>query len=130
MSPNMNMKKSFKENVLVVAAHPDDELLGLGGALCIHRDKGDEISILLLANGEDSRGATMSNPSKRLEKAKKVATRLKATLYLADFPDNSFDSVSLLEIAKKVESVVEISNPDIIYTHHPDDVNVDHVLTS
>jgi len=113
----------------VVVAHPDDELLGVGGTLLRHRDSGDKIFILILANGEDSRGQKISNPAKRLNYAKKVALKLGATLYMESFPDNAFDSVPLLEIAKKVEDVLFTIRPDIIYTHHGGDLNIDHRLT-
>lgn len=117
------------KNILVVVAHPDDEVLGLGATLCIHRDKGHKISILILGNGEDSRGIEFSNVSKRLKQANKVADKLKAKLFIEDFPDNAFDSVPLLNITKKVEKIIDMVRPDLIYTHYSDDLNIDHRLT-
>lgn len=119
------MKKS---RVLVVAAHPDDELLGLGGTLCRHRDKGDAVAILILGNGEDARDVG-ANPAKRFRQAGRVAKRLKAKLYLENLPDNQFDAVPLLKIAKMVEKAVFKVRPDIVYTHHPQDLNIDHQKT-
>lgn len=124
------MKNNLKKNILVVAAHPDDEVLGVGGTLCRHRDTGDKIAILILANGEDSRGSKIADADKRFAQAKKVATFLKAELYLENFPDNAFNVVSLLEITKKVEKVLFKVKPDIIYTHHNGDLNIDHRITS
>ncbi|MEK7194237.1 MAG: PIG-L family deacetylase [Patescibacteria group bacterium] len=117
------MNKTNK--VLVVVAHPDDELLGLAGTLCKHRDAGDNVSILILANGEDSRD-TGANAKKRLGQAGRVAKKLKAKLYLENLPDNQFDSVPLLKIAKLVEKVIFKVKPSIVYTHHPQDLNIDH----
>lgn len=47
--------------------------------------------------------------------------------HLGDFPDNALDSVPLLEITKLIEGVVALWGvPDILYTHHPGDLNIDH----
>lgn len=121
------MNTMSAHTVLVVAAHPDDELLGVAGTLCKHRDAGDAIAILILANGEDSRDSG-ADGEKRLGQAHAVAQALGAALHLADFPDNQFDSVPLLKITKEVESVVAEVRPTIVYTHHSHDLNVDHRL--
>ena len=117
-----------KNSILVVAAHPDDEVLGLAGTLCAHRDAGDQINILILANGEDSRGKAVADAPKRLAQARAVADKLKATVTMKDLPDNAFDSVPLLEIAHVVEDMVNKTQPTLVYTHHPYDLNVDHRL--
>lgn len=122
------MKKNSK-TILVVVAHPDDEVLGVGGTLLRHRNSGDKIFILILSNGEDSRGEQIADAKKRFLQAKKVASLLRAELYLHDFPDNAFDSVSLLKITRKVEEVLFKVKPDVIYTHHGGDLNIDHHLT-
>lgn len=118
------------KTILVVVAHPDDELLGLGGTLVKHRNAGDNIHILILANGEDSRGKEIANVSLRNEQATQVATCLKAKITIEDFPDNAFDSVPLLEIAKKIEHTFFEIRPEIIYTHHANDLNTDHRRTA
>lgn len=125
-------RKSLKKakRILVVAAHPDDELLGLAGTLCLHRDKGDQIYILILSNGENSRGSEIADSLKRLKQARKVARMIGAKLFMEDFPDNAFDSVSLLSIAQTIEKVMKKVNPHMVYTHHSGDLNIDHTLTS
>lgn len=117
-----------QRTILVVAAHPDDELLGAGGALVAHRAAGDTLAILLLSSGEVSRDRG-SDPAKRIAQARIVAKRLGATLFLEDFPDNAFDQHSLLEITKAVECVIAKVRPSRVYTHHAHDLNVDHRLT-
>ena len=47
-----------------------------------------------------------------------------------DFPDNEFDSVSLLSVIKIIEEQIDSFNPDIILTHHNNDLNIDHRITS
>jgi LmbE family N-acetylglucosaminyl deacetylase len=50
--------------------------------------------------------------------------------WLFDFPDNQFDSVALLDIIKAVESAVVEFDPDVIFTHHHEDLNIDHRLVA
>lgn len=115
----------MKKIILVVAAHPDDELLGVGGTLVKHRNALDELTILILANGEDSRG-TSTGVERRLRQARDVASKLNATLVLEDLPDNQFDTVPLLTVAKIIERVISHAKPEIIYTHYHNDLNIDH----
>lgn len=119
----------MKNKILIVAAHPDDEVLGAGGTILKHAKSGDEINILILGDGESSRelGADIT---KREKQCREVAKKLGAkNVYLERFPDNAFDSISLLEITKKVELMIDQLRPDTIYTHHAYDLNIDHRLT-
>ena len=122
-------------NVLVIAAHPDDELLGCGGTIAKHVDDGDTVTILILGEGITSRAkkrnAADEKDLKRLHNgAKRVAEFLGVSeVFIEDFPDNRFDSVDLLDIIKIIEDVKEDVNPETIYTHHPYDLNIDHRIT-
>lgn len=119
-----------KNKILVVAAHPDDEILGAGGTLIRHINQGDVIHFLILSDGETSR-TNVSNVQKRRSQAEKVAKSIgAASVALEEFPDNSFDTVPLLSLAKTVEKYVSKLQPVIIYTHHLFDLNVDHRLTA
>lgn len=123
-------------NVLVVAAHPDDEVLGAGGTIARHAQNGDHVTIGILGEGITSRYAardaadqTLLNDLKaNAEQAAKMMGC--ASLRLFDLPDNRFDSVDLLDIVKIVESLVEQTQPEIVYMHHPGDLNIDHVITA
>jgi len=115
--------------ILVVAAHPDDEILGVGGTILKHVKNGDQVSILVLGDGESSREAKV-DIEKRENQAKRVIQALGAKeMILKKLPDNQFDSLPLLEIIKEVEAVIRQVKPEIIYTHCPTDLNVDHRLT-
>lgn len=124
------------KKVLVVAAHPDDEILGCGGTIIKHHLAGDEIHILIMAEGLTSRDFqrdAISN-AEALEELHsnsiKAAKIIGATdIKLLSFPDNRMDSVDLLDVVKQVELVVDDFLPDIVYTHHAGDVNVDHKVT-
>lgn len=120
-----------KTNVLVVAAHPDDEVLGMGGTLLKLAQSGkSNLHLLFLSFGEASRGKRIANEELRKRQAIAVSKKIGATIYLEEnFPDNTFDSVPLLKIIQKVEYYLNIIKPAIIYTHHGHDLNVDHRLT-
>lgn len=121
------------ESILVVAAHPDDEVLGCGGTIAWHVERGDAVHVLILAEGLTSRSQhrdrqAASEGLNELALAAQAAHRVlgSASLRLEDFPDNRMDSVDLLDIVKRVEEAVEQHMPSIVYTHHAGDVNIDH----
>lgn len=119
-----------KSNVLVVAAHPDDEALGCGGTLALHAKQGDYVHALFMTNGVGARGSDQGAQERRAacENATK-ALGISSVTY-NDFPDNKMDSVALLDIVKKIETVIKEIQPAIIYTHHSGDLNIDHEITS
>lgn len=118
--------------VLVVAAHPDDEVLGMGGTIARHAATGDAVYVLFLADGVGARAdGDPSAVEKRRQAAHRACTTLGATITdFHAFPDNAFDTVSLLSIAKAVESAKAEVRPDFIYTHHGGDLNIDHRITT
>jgi len=123
-------------NVLVVAAHPDDEVLGCGGTIAAHARRGDEVRVLLLAEGITSRHAGRSGATRgelaRLHAAAEKANQLLGVkkLILQKFPDNCMDTVPLLEVVRAVESVMKAFPPEVVYTHHAGDLNVDHRIAN
>jgi len=117
------------KKILVVVAHPDDEVLGCGGTLLKHNKNGDEVNVFFMTDGESSRES--KNISYRKKQASEVCKQISCNKsFFNNFPDNSMDTIPLLEIAKKVEETIRIVKPDIIYSHHLDDLNVDHQLTA
>jgi LmbE family N-acetylglucosaminyl deacetylase len=123
-------------NALAVVAHPDDEVLGVGGTLARHAADGDNVAVHILADGVGARHdeideQTRKQIRRRRERARKACDDLGVnSVTFHSFPDNEFDSVSLLEIVKAVEGAIEDSAPSVVYTHHYGDLNVDHELTS
>lgn len=119
----------MKNKILVIVAHPDDEILGVGGTILKHIKKGEEVSILILSDGEISKDGNV-DVEKRESQAKKVTQCLGVkNIFTERLPDNQFDSISLLRITKEVEKVIKIVEPDTVYTHHVYDLNIDHRLT-
>lgn len=128
----MPKNKRSGKNVLVLAAHPDDEVLGCGGAIAKHVASGDVVDVVILAEGVTSRGAASQKAhASQLGKLRKCAEAASAILGVRllsfhTFPDNRMDSVDLLDVVKTIEIELVKSNPSIVYTHHTGDVNIDH----
>jgi len=131
--------------VVVFVAHPDDEVLGMGGTILKHSQKGDFVKVVYLATGITSRRSANfqnnvpydqnENKINEMQKeikdlrndAKKSCNILKVKdSKFYDFPDNEMDSVPLLKIVKVIEKEIKETKPDRIYTHHFHDLNIDH----
>ena len=119
------------KNVLVIVAHPDDEVLGCGGAIARHCAEGDLVSVVCMADGVSSR---FEEKDKTLLHARHEAAHRAASIlgihhitFLAH-PDNSMDQVALLSVVRDVEQLVKRYQPETIYTHHFGDLNIDHRL--
>ncbi len=119
--------------VLVVAAHPDDEVLGCGGTIARHADSGDQVQVLIVAEGSTSRQqkrdrAQVQDELSALAKAAQTAGSIlgAAGVELLDLPDNRLDSLDRLDLIKRIEECVERHQPHCIYVHPTADVNVDH----
>ena len=119
------------KNVLVVAAHSDDEALGCAGTMAKHVAAGDKVHVIFMTNGVDSRNtASNSDIENRQAAARKSADILGVTsMEHFDFPDNKMDTVPLLDIVKSIENVINKIQPEIIYTQHIGDLNIDHQIT-
>jgi len=116
--------------ILVVAAHPDDEVIGLGGTIAKHAKKGDDVFILIVSEGVS---AQYEDKEKFLELRRDAC--LKAANLLGvrgvifkDLPDGKLDSISQLEINKIIEEQIKKISPDRIYTHHWGDLHKDHKI--
>ena len=119
--------------VLVVAVHPDDEVLGCGGTIAWHDDAGDQVQVLIVVEGSTSRlqerdRAQVRDELSALAQSAQMAGSIlgAAGIELLDFPDNRLDSLDRLDLIKRIEECVERHQPECVYVHHAGDVNVDH----
>ena len=122
-------------DILVVVAHPDDEVLGCGGTIAKWSKEGHDIHVLIMAEGATSRDKER-NRSKRkdelylLSESAQIANNILGvqSIKLLDFPDNRMDSVCLLDVVKVIEDFIDRLNPEIVLTHHSGDLNIDHQI--
>ena len=118
-----------KRKVAAIFAHADDEALGAGGALALHCKQGDDVCVIFLADGVGSRDGA-SDLDERQVAAEKACKELGISdIHYLNFPDNAMDSVPLLSIVKALEALLDEISPNVIYTHHKGDLNVDHRVT-
>jgi len=132
------MLQSLKnKKIMVVVAHPDDELLGLGATM--HRlieNFGVTAHVVILGEGITSR-SDKRDTAKWKKELKVHRQNIKSaqaaigyqSVSIYDFPDNRFDSVALLDLIKTIEKEKKEFGPEIIFTHHGGDVNIDHQRT-
>ena len=118
--------------ILVIAAHPDDEVLGCGGTAARLAKEGRDVFFAIMGEGITSRheqrdmaeGEQLSQLKQNAHAAaKKVGAK---NVFQHQLPDNRLDTVPLLEVVKLIEDLVNRIKPRVIYTHHPGDLNVDH----
>ncbi len=122
--------------VLCVAAHPDDELIGVGGTLCKHVESGDTVDILLLSDGamaryETETPAATERRTERRARAKEVGDRLGfGEVTVLEYWGNQLDDEALLDVVRDVEAKLNAFEPHVVYTHHYGDLNIDHQIVA
>ena len=130
--------------ILILAAHPDDEVLGMGGTIKKLSKGGNDIKIIFMSTGILSRRKIESKVSKQVftkDWMKKNENKIKSLrgdakkagkilgvneIEFMDFPDNEMDIVSTLMVTKSIENSIKDFNPKVVYTTPQNDVNVDH----
>lgn len=123
------------KTALVVAAHPDDEVLGCGATMARLAHEGWAVHVLIVAEGATSR-ADKRDPMLHKEALSELAQCAKmanellgaASVTLLNLPDNRMDGMDLLDVIKIVESTIQKHQPSLVLTHHVGDVNVDHAV--
>ena len=120
--------------ILVVAAHADDEALGLAGTIALATRRGVEVHVLLLSTSVVSRNLPPAEELRvrrmRIADAKAVADLLQTKCTIEDFPDNGFDTVPSLQFVALVEKHLHNVRPKTVVTHWPGDLSLDHRMTS
>lgn len=112
--------------ILIVAAHPDDELLGIGGIVLKHSKRNDKVRSVIMCEGESVRYAKDMGQSKAIIEAAEILGV--EHVYFPNFPDQKLDMFTLTEIVTPLEEISEEYKPDIIYCQSASDANRDHKI--
>ena len=139
------MPKINKERILVVVAHPDDEVLGCGATVAWHAKRGDRVAVAFMADGVTSR---YYNPERKLSRAEELSLAQKdilrrrqeagkaaailgvreEDLFFMNFADQRLDTYTFLDLIKRIEIVKSSFAPKKIFTHFWNDLNLDHQI--
>jgi LmbE family N-acetylglucosaminyl deacetylase len=129
-------ENELKNKILIIVAHPDDEILGCGGTAARLAVERNQICVAILGEGVTSRdqerdGNARAGDLARLKEQAEQANRIIGVnnVFFFDLPDNCFDTLPLLQVVKTVEDVKNKVRPDIVFTHFSQDLNVDHRIT-
>lgn len=127
----------FGKNILIISAHPDDDILGCGGFLAKIKNKNLNVKIIFLAEGSSCRYKINDQNKNIIHKTIEDRNRcaLKALNYLGiknvsffNLKCGSLDTYPILDISKIIENEISKFNPDTIFTHHENDLNNDHKI--
>lgn len=122
-------------SILIIAAHPDDEVLGCGGTISKFVSQNIDVYVAILGQGVASRSDDSGSSSKKdidvlHQQSHEVSKFLGVTaISMFNLPDNRFDSLALLDIVKPIEKMISKIKPTTIFTHHAGDLNIDHQVT-
>ena len=114
--------------ILVIAAHPDDEVLGMGGTIAMHAVvRQDEVRIVCVTDGSSTQyPGDAEKRAQKEEEARAAAAELGVTDYVhLDLPDMRLDTLPHVDVNRVVEDQISDFEPTVVYTVHPD-VNRDH----
>ncbi|MGI6561553.1 MAG: PIG-L deacetylase family protein [Clostridia bacterium] len=119
------------EKVLVIAAHPDDEVLGMGGTIAKYASRGDEVAVLIVTDGSTSQ--YRNDPKlqdiireKKLETSNCAAVLGVKHVFYGELPDMRLDVTPHIEINRVIENAINDFQPSVVFTHFIGDVNKDH----
>jgi LmbE family N-acetylglucosaminyl deacetylase len=116
------------KRILVIAAHPDDEILGCGGTVALHASQGDRVWAIVACEGESHRYARSGGvgQAEHMRRAHHVLAIEKA--HMLAFPDQKLDTFTLCDLITPIENIVRDFQPSIVYCQHGADINRDHEL--
>jgi LmbE family N-acetylglucosaminyl deacetylase len=116
--------------VVVVAAHPDDEILGAGGTFARLVQTGEDVHAIIMAEGASSRYP--AEMAQTLEKsAQRAAEQLGfAGLSFGPFADQRLDVEPLVDVTQYIQAILAPLRPRAVFTHFPGDANADHTVVA
>ena len=118
------------KKILIIAPHPDDETLGVGGTILKHKNNGDEIHWLLITNVSKDNGWTSKQIKQRQLDIDTVGkTYGFKSINKLDFPTIKLDTIPMYDLVSKISNAIDSIKPNIIYTNNANDIHTDHQVT-
>lgn len=119
--------------ILVIAAHPDDEIYGMGGTIAKLSFQGHEVHVLIVTDGCTAQYAGRPDLPKIIGRKHTEALEANQLLgvkqvHFGAFPDMRLDTVPHVEVNRLIEETVDTVAPEAVYTHFYGDVNLDHQM--
>lgn len=119
------------KRILIVAAHPDDEVLGMGGTIAKYAMNGDSVAVLIVTDGSSSQYRNSDDLEQIIKNKKKETQEVARILgisrvYYGNLPDMKLDATAHIYVNNAIEKVIDSFAPDTVYTHFPGDINKDH----
>ena len=117
-------------NIVVISAHPDDEILGVGGTLLKHKKNGDKIYWLITTNIFENQGFSKQRISNRQKEIKKISEALSVEkVFMLNYPTMSLSTSTLIEMVPKISKIFIEIEPEIVYCLNRSDAHSDHRIT-
>ena len=117
-------------NIVVISAHPDDEILGVGGTLLKHKKNGDKIYWLITTNIFENKGFSKERISSRQKEIKKISEALSVEkVFMLNYPTMSLSTSTLIEMVPKISKIFIEIEPEIVYCLNRSDAHSDHRIT-
>jgi len=115
---------------LVVVAHPDDEVLGAGATILKLYESGYEVNVCILSGEVEARcnRPAIELLNQDIDQALNILGVNK--VIKGSFPNIAFNTVPHLKLVQFIENTIMMTNAEVIFTHHPADLNNDHYQTS
>ncbi len=118
------------KNVIVISAHPDDEVLGAGGTLLKHAENGDNVYWLITTNISESAGFSQSRIKSRQNEINEVEREMNfKKTFLLNYPTMELSSSTLISMVPKISQIFNEVKPEIIYCLNRSDAHSDHRVT-
>lgn len=113
------------KRVLIIAAHPDDELLGCGGTIAKYTNSGHQVKAVIVCEGESIRYLGKNVDQQKATEKARVCLGVEEVMRL-NYPDQKLDTISLVDIISPLEKIIDSYKPDIVFCQHGGDINRDH----
>ena len=118
------------KKVIVISAHPDDEVLGAGGSLLKHKQNGDSLYWLITINVFVESGFSEERAKSRQLEIIKVAEKLGIQkIFILDYPTMNLSSSSLIKMVPEISEIFMEVEPEVVYCLNRSDAHSDYRIT-